>query len=89
MGWLFCASSKDELVAHIEHDGLGVVDEAGGAEGVERGAAGATLHGGPDEHRARNERDDDQNDVFGDEVHGAQYMPRPAAARDTRGGPVC
>ncbi len=56
--------------AHVKHDRIRIVDQTGCRQRVERRSAAAALQDRPQQHGSGHEGDDDQDNVFGDEIHG-------------------
>jgi hypothetical protein len=63
--------------SHVEHDGAGVVDQPRGAQRVERGPGRLAHDQRVQQHRAGGERDRDQDNVLGNEIHVRSPCRKP------------
>src|SRR5690606_9306077 len=57
--------------ANVEHHGARIVDQPRGTQRVQRLPAGAARHERPQQHRAGDDGNDDQDDVVENEIQGA------------------
>ena len=65
---------EDEFARHVDHQRIIAVDELRRLQRRHPGAGADTPHVGPQQHRAGNERHQDEKDVFLNELHGGRTL---------------